>query len=117
MISFKKLTCRVLVVSTLALSIQSVQAGMISADAAAVHSTSTERATLASVLDRSEVASRLVMAGVDPANAKARLGAMTDQEVHAMIGDIQSAPAGADGGWAVGVVVLVFLIWYFAFRK
>lgn len=117
MISLKKLMCRVLAVSMLALSIQSAQAGMIGADAAAGHTTSAERVALASMLDRSEIASRLVMAGVDPVDAKARLSAMTDQEVRTMASDLSSAPAGADGGWAVGAIVLVFLIWYIAFRK
>jgi hypothetical protein len=43
---------------------------------------------------------------------------MTDQEVHALAQDIQTAPAGAMSGWGwAAVVVVVALVWYFAYRR
>jgi hypothetical protein len=116
--TMKKTTCRVLVTSLLALSFQTAQAGLIGADQAAAGQASTERSLVLNTLDRAEVANQLLRAGVDPMDAKARVATMSDQEVHALAQDIQAAPAGAmdAGGW-LAVLVVIGLIWYFAFRK
>jgi hypothetical protein len=113
----KKATCRALVISLLALSFQSAQAGLIGAEQAAP-AQSTERSLLLSTLDRAEVAAQLQSAGVDPNAARARVATMSDQEVQAMAQDIQAAPAGAmsSAGW-IAVVLIAGLIWYFAYRK
>ena len=117
-LGFKKTTCRVLVVSLLALSFQTVQAGLIGADQAAAGTTNAERIMLLSTLDRADVVAQLQAAGVDPLAARERIKSMTDQEVHAMAQDIQAAPAGAMSGWGwVAVVVIAALIWYYAIRK
>jgi hypothetical protein len=116
--AFKKTTCRVLVVSLLALSFQTAQAGLIGADQAAGSSTSAERALLLGTLDRADVALQLQAAGVDPRAARERVQTMTDQEVHAMAQDIQSAPAGGISTWGwVAIVLVAALIWYYAIRK
>jgi hypothetical protein len=117
--TMKKMTCRALVVSLLALSFQTANAGMIGADqAAAAGAAQTERGLVMSVLSRAETAAQLQANGVDPAMARERVAAMTDQEVHALAQDMQTAPAGAlsSGGW-LAVVVVIGLIWYFAYRK
>ena len=116
--TMKKLTCRTLVVSLLALSLQTANAGMIGAEQAAAAGAPTERGMVMSVLARADTAAQLQAQGVDPSLARQRVAAMTDQEVHALAQDIQTAPAGAmsTGGW-VAVVVVAGLIWYFAFRK
>ncbi|HVZ46206.1 MAG TPA: PA2779 family protein [Ramlibacter sp.] len=115
--TMKKTTCRLLVTSLLALSFQTANAGMIGADKAAP-SPSTERAYVLNALDRAEVASQLLTAGVDPMDAKARVAAMSDQEVRSMMQDMQAAPVGAsDAGVWIGVLIVVGLVWYFAFRK
>jgi hypothetical protein len=65
------------------------------------------------------VAARLRAAGVDPMDAKNRVNSMSDQEVHAMVQDMQTAPAGADvtaWGW-VGIVAIAALVWYFVIRR
>ena len=113
--TMKKLTCRALVVSLLALSFQTANAGMIGADQAAAQ---TDRAMVLSVLSRAETASQLQAQGIDPTAARARVAAMTDQEVQVLAQDIQTAPAGAmsSGGWWA-VVIVAALIWYFAYRK
>jgi hypothetical protein len=117
-LAFKKTTCRVLVVSLMALSFQSAQAGMIGADQAAAGSTSSERSMLLSTLDRAEVATQLQAAGVDPRAARERVQSMTDQEVHALAQDIQTAPAGGVSTWGwVAIVLVAALIWYYAIRK
>lgn len=117
--TMKKMTCRALVVSLLALSFQTAHAGMIGADQAAAGSASADRGLVMSVLDRTETILRLQQQGIDPAQARARVAAMTDQEVQALAQDMQSAPAGAGlstGGW-LAVVLVAGLVWYFAFRK
>ncbi len=113
--TMKKMTCRALVVSLLALSFQTANAGMIGADQAAAQ---TDRSMVISVLSRAETAAQLQAAGVDPQLARERVAQMTDLEVHALAQDLQTAPAGAmsTGGW-IALVVIVAAVWYFAYRK
>ena len=116
--SMKKMTCRALVVSLLALSFQTANAGMIGADqAAAAGAAQTDRGMVLSYLSRAETAAQLQAQGIDPAMARERVAAMTDQEVRTLAQDMQTAPAGADAwGW-VGVILIVGAVWYFFFRK
>ena len=61
---------------------------------------------------------QLRLAGVDPAAARERVGAMTDQEVRTLAQDIQAAPAGGVNAWGwVAIVVIAGLVWYYAIRK
>ena len=114
--TMKKMTCRVLVVSLLALSFQTARAGMIGADQAAA--AQSDRATVVSVLNRAETTAQLQAMGVDPQAARERVAAMTDQEVHALAQDIQTAPAGAMSGWGwAAIIIVAAAIWYFAYRK
>jgi len=117
--TMKKMTCRALVVSLLALSFKTANAGLIGADQAlAAGAAQTERGLVMSVLNRAETAAQLQAQGVDPTMARQRVAAMTDQEVHALAQDMQTAPAGGidSGGW-LAIVVVAALVWYFAFRK
>lgn len=116
--SMKKMTCRALVVSLLALSFQTANAGLIGADQAA-GSAASDRSMVMSVFDRAETTAQLQAQGIDPDAARARVAAMSDQEVQQLAQDIQTAPAGASlsaGGW-IAVVVVLAAVWYFAFRK
>ena len=116
-LAFKKTTCRVLVVSLLALSFQAAQAGLIRAEQAAPP-VSAERALLLGTLDRAEVTAQLQAMGVDPLAARQRIQSMSDQEVQAMAQDIQAAPAGGMSDWAwVAVVLIGVAVWYYAVRK
>lgn len=117
--TMKKMTCRALVVSLLALSFQTANAGMIGADqAAAAGAAPTDRGMVMSVLDRAETTVQLQAQGIDPTLARERVAAMTDQEVQVLAQDMQTAPAGAvsTAGW-VAIVLIAGLVWYFAFRK
>lgn len=118
-LAFKRTTCRVLVASLLTVSFHGAQAGLIGADqAAGAGSAGTERALVLSALDRSEVVAQLHAAGVDPRAARERVAAMTDQEVHALAQDIQTAPAGAVTTWGwVAIVLVAGLVWYALLRK
>jgi hypothetical protein len=116
--AFRKTTCRALVVSLLALSFQTAQAGLIGAEQAAGETMSTERALVLGAFDRAEVVAQLQQAGIDPMAARERVRAMSDQEVHALAQDMQTAPAGAmsDWGW-VAVILVAAAVWYFAIRR
>ena len=117
-LAFKKTTCRVLVVSLLALSFQTARAGLIGAEQAAPAPAAGERTMLLSTLDRADVVAQLQAVGVDPLAARERIKSMTDQEVHALAQDMQAAPAGGMSTWGwVAVVLIAALIWYYAIRK
>jgi hypothetical protein len=110
-----RLLCRFLIASMFAMSFPSAMAGMIgTGQAVAAASTQAERTALINTLSRSDVALQLQSQGVDPEAAKARVSSMTDQEVTTLAGKIDSLPAGASSGagWAVAIVV-VLLVWYF----
>ena len=111
-----KMTCRALVMSMLALSLQTAGAGMIGADKAAGN-TQADRAVVLGVIDRPDAAAQLQAQGIDPALARERVAAMNDQEVSKLAADIRTAPAGADGGTVVAVVLIAAAVWYFFFRK
>lgn len=114
--TMKKMTCRALVVSLLALSFQTASAGMIGADQAAAGTASADRGMVLTVLGRAETTAQLQAQGIDPVQARARVAAMTDQEVQALAQDMQAAPAGAGVSW-LAVILVAALVWYFAFRK
>ncbi|HEX7891351.1 MAG TPA: PA2779 family protein [Ramlibacter sp.] len=117
-LAFKKTTCRALVASLLALSFQTAQAGLIGADQAAAGTVSPERSLVLGSLDRAEVITQLQAAGVDPAAARERVKAMSEQEVQALAQDIQTAPAGGISTWGwVAIVVVAALIWYYVIRR
>lgn len=81
-----------------------VQAAMLPTEVALA---TPERAQIASFLDREEVRSQLQAHGVNPADVKARVAALTDAEVMQLAGQIESLPAGGD---ALGVIVTIFLV-------
>lgn len=117
-LALKKTTCRALVVSLLALSFQTAQAGLIGADQAAAGTVSAERALVLGSLDRAEVVAQLQAAGVDPVAARERIRAMSEQEVQALAQDMQTAPAGGVSNWGwVAIVLVAALVWYYVFRK
>ncbi|MEO1750169.1 DUF6627 family protein [Thiofaba sp. EF100] len=66
-----------------------------------------DRAGLATLLDRQDVRDQLVAMGVDPAAARERVAAMTDEEVRQLNQGIQEMPAGGD---VLGFVLAVFII-------
>lgn len=113
----KKFTCRALIVSMLALSMNMAGAGLIGADRAAAGTAQADRGLVVSTLSRADVAAQLQARGIDAAQAIDRVAAMNDQEVSQLAADIKAAPAGADGGTVLAVVVIAAAAWYFFFRR
>lgn len=101
---------RVLMVSMLSLSlwVPNAQAGMISSEQViASQAAQLERERVRAVFDRQDVRGQLQALGVDADAARARVDALTDDEVATINGKIDSLPAG---GEIVGAVVFVFLV-------
>ncbi|OGA02051.1 MAG: hypothetical protein A2Z64_05170 [Betaproteobacteria bacterium RIFCSPLOWO2_02_67_12] len=96
--------------------IHMAQAGIISTDQA-IMSAQSDRAAVLNLIQRSDVAGQLQSLGVDLAAAKDRVGAMTDDEVRSLAGQLQSLPAGADGTGLVVLILVGVLVWYFFFRR
>jgi hypothetical protein len=80
------------------------QAAMVATDAAVAGA---ERGRISSLLDRADVRAQLQAYGVDAADVKTRVAAMTDEEAARLAAQLDSLPTG---GSIVGAIVLVFLV-------
>jgi L-fucose isomerase-like protein len=91
--------------------VQTAQAAMVSsaqvAQAAGVNQVEQDRERIMATLSRTDVQEELVKRGVNPAEVKDRVAALTDEEVSLMAEQMDSAPAG---GSIVGAIVLIFLV-------
>jgi hypothetical protein len=68
------------------------------------------RAYITSVLAREDIQKALMARGIDPIEAQARAGALTDQEAIQFAETMEQLPAGGLIGYIVGLAVLVFLV-------
>lgn len=64
-------------------------------------------ARLNATLDRADVVAALQARGVDPAAARERVAALTNDEADALATQIDRAPAGGD---AIGTIVFIFVL-------
>jgi len=108
--------CRLLVALMIWTPYQIATAGMIGTDqVVASSSAQADRTTVINYLTRSDMAQQLQSMGIDPATAKDRVAALTDQEVQSLAGKIAAQPAGADVSW--GAILLIIIIaaavWWF----
>ena len=114
--TIKKMICRFLVLAITILPFQTGQASMIgTGDVNAAATVQAERSVVVNYLTRSQTVNELQSMGVDAQSALDRVAAMSDEEVTALAGKITAAPAGGDG--LVLLILVVFFIWYFAFRR
>lgn len=106
-------------IPALALALQAplAHAGMIGADQAmaepAQAQADPDRAKVQQFLDRANVKERLQALGVDALNARDRVNAMTDAEVHALAQRIDAMPAGgalSQNDWILILLVAILLI-------
>lgn len=113
-----RMICRFLAIALMALPFQGIQAGMIGTDeASSAASVQTDRSVVLNYLNRTQTVNELQALGLDPQAARDRVAAMTDDEVGTLAGQISAAPAGGDGGAVLLLAVVIFAIWYFAFRR
>ena len=114
--AFKKLLCRFLAVALITLPFQTGQASMIGTDQVnAAATVQADRNLVSTYLSRSQTVSEFQALGLDAQDARDRVAAMTDDEIRTLAGQMHAVPAGGDG--LVVLVLVVFFIWYFAFRK
>lgn len=100
---FRRFIASLLIVCLAGISLP-LHAGMLSTDAALAN---TERARVASFVEREDVRAQLAANGVSPADVKARVAAMTDDEARQLAGQIDSLPAGGD---VLGILLTVFIV-------
>jgi len=67
-----------------------------------------DRAEVIAFLERDDVRAQLEAQGVDPADARARVAAMTDAEIAELNARIDEMPAG--GNSILGAVLVVFVV-------
>jgi len=78
---------------------------------AAMIATPSDRTALYGVLERADVQIQLQTHGVSVEQAKARVAALSDAEAAQLMAQIESLPAGGDGGGAlIGALLIVFLV-------
>ena len=98
----------VLIVSMVGLGLPlQAQAGMLPTSAVAA---SPAKERIIGLLERGDVRAQLATLGVNPADAKARVAAVTDDEAAQLASRLDNLPAGADGGALLGAIVLIFLV-------
>ena len=105
--------CRILIALMVWTPFQMAQAGMIGTEQVASTAHHGDRTTVLDMLSRSEVASQLQALGIDPAQAKDRVQAMSDQEIAALANRLESLPAGADGGAVLLIIIIAVAIWWY----
>jgi len=66
-----------------------------------------DRAAILEMLDREALSAKLVELGVDPVAARARVAALTDEEIGQLNQRLAEMPAGGD---VLGIVLLLFLV-------
>ena len=113
----KNILCRFLIVLMAWMPYQMAQAGMIGTDQAVAASSQADRNAVLGFVSRSDVAGQLQFFGLDPASARDRVAAMTDEEVRTLAGRIDSMPAGAkNSGWIV-LIIIVAVVWWIATHR
>ena len=100
----------VVLMLTLSLPYQSALAALIGTEEMMGSQKAVEaRAYITSVLAREDIQTALIARGIDPIEAQARVGTLTDQEAMEFASTMEQLPAGGVG-YIVGLAVLVFLV-------
>jgi hypothetical protein len=110
--SFVRFLSRLLIVCMIGLPFQA-QAGMIgTSEVVSAAQAVAARDTVATFMNRSDVSGQLQTLGLSAKDAQERVAALTDVEVAKLAGQIDSLPAGADGGSLLLLILLGVLIWW-----
>jgi len=92
----------------LSMHMPAAQAALIGTDAVVrAEQSQHDRARLEQLLNREDVKQRLLAQGVDAADVKARVDALSDSEVQTLAQRIDQLPAGGDG---LGIIVFIFVL-------
>ncbi len=97
-----------LIFISMACFLPAAQAAMIGTGQIMDHSQAKQdRTHVKALLNRTELASQLKDAGVDPVQLQARVDALTDEEVALLADQLEQLPAGSG---ILGTVLVVFLV-------
>lgn len=106
--AFYRCMARVLIVCTMALGMPlPASADIVTTDQIYAGA---ERDRVRSFLDRADVQAQMQSLGVDVSVARARVDALTDEEVAQLADRIDQLPAGADSIWGVLLAIFVILL-------
>lgn len=107
--SFMRWTSRLMMLCMLSLVVpSSAFAGMVDTDKAVDHALVDQgRAKIMALVEREEVRTQLLFHGVTADQAKARVNALTDDEVLQVSGKLDQLPAGGD---VLGLLFTVFIV-------
>ena len=95
----------------LSLPYQTAMAALIGTEDLVSSQKATEaRAYINTVLAREDIQQLLMARGIDPIEAQARVGVLTDQEAIRMVETMENLPAGGSIAYIFGLAVLVFLV-------
>jgi len=109
--------CRILIALMAWTPFQMAQAGMIGTEQVVSTAHHGDRTAVLSLLSRAEVASQLQALGIDPAQAKDRVQAMSDQEIATLANRLASLPAGADSGAVLLIIVIAAAVWWYVYKR
>jgi len=106
---FMRFTSRLLIAATLALGMpmQPANAALIRTDEATASAQSANRDRIRAFLEREDVRARLQAQGISAEAAKARVSALTDEDVEKIAGKLDELPAGGD---ILGVLLTIFIV-------
>lgn len=104
--TFNRIIARLLILCTFALGMPlPASAAIVGTDQLTANA---ERNKVLNFLDRADVQVQLEARGISATEAKARVSALTDDQVKQLAGRIDQLPAGGDG--IIGALVLIFVI-------
>ena len=110
--------CRLLIALMAWTPFQMAHAGMIGTEQVVSSGSSADRTTVLNVLSRTDVASQLQSLGINPAQARDRVQAMSDQEITALANRLESLPAGASSsGGVILVIIIVAAVWWYMYKR
>ncbi len=109
---FRRACVAIVSLSLLSLGMQAPAAANVvgTSEAIAADRNDGARAVVDATLARADVRQKLAEMGVDAAAIEGRIAALSEQEVAALAGQIEEAPAGGDALAVIGVVFVVLII-------
>ena len=99
------------VMLAISMPLGTARAAVVTTDQGLADSSATDRERVLAFLDRAEVREQIVALGVDPAEAAARVAALSDAQVQEIAGQLDQLPAGQSAvGVVVGAILIIFLV-------
>lgn len=101
----------ILAMAVVSVPVLPARAGLVGTDQVIQQIQGTDRDRIVTFLSREDVQAQLKALGVSPTEAKARVGALSDEEVARINGRLDELPAGKGAiGALVGAAVIIFLV-------